>query len=87
MSLGVHRTKCLRYYFRTVSPKLAVYKVVCSPLILEDFWVNNMWGNILVDWSYKPLVVLSGGILILWKCGLGVVTQRFPGHDFVGIGM
>ena len=52
---------------------------------IEDYVVENMWGNQLIDWIALPSSGLSGGLLMMWKRGLWVVKSNFSGHGFIGV--
>ena len=52
---------------------------------IEDYVVENMWGNQLIDWIALPSSGLSGGLLMMWKKGLWVVKSNFSGHGFIGV--
>ncbi|CAK8531427.1 unnamed protein product [Lathyrus sativus] len=53
---------------------------------LSAISVFELWGGTNVEWTFKPFIGDSGGMLLLWKQGFFPSCFSFTGEGFVGVG-
>ncbi|CAJ2672026.1 unnamed protein product [Trifolium pratense] len=51
----------------------------------DDFMIQNLWGNIDVEWLAKESRGLSGGLLSVWKRNLFKLCFSFTGTGYLGV--
>lgn len=52
---------------------------------VSDNFIFELWGGINVEWSFKPSLGNSGGIISLWRKGKFIPSFSFEGEGFLGV--